>query len=550
MKRLLITTFYLASLCYFAVAQSPEQIHSIPVPDWADQNVDSKLWNKRLLDVNILLDENYPFGKIGEIIKTSPDGVADLLNKKFEIKANVYSDNLLGNRLSCYVVDKDSNGVFVESDLLQLPTPLKIGEELMIRGLVTQNNGRISFVADSLWRTGFKSTLIAPKVVKNLDETTESKLVKLEKVKLQDPNQWKAMSLVPYFVTVFNGSQYFEVLFLPYSDINQLPAPFGTFDLIGFGAQNDNSLPYTDSYYLIPRGVNDIIPQKIYSKYSIQELRSVNSSGIATNITQNVQVTGIVSSPNFASPNKLEFLLTDQDGAGITIYNFSNNFDYTVQERDVLTIVGTVKQLSGLTVIVADTLFKETIKSDYVDPTKITQLTEAQENTLAIWHKNLKLINPSEWTPSGPYFDVNITDGVDVIKMRIRAQTNLYQLPNPQFKSFKLTGQITQYSNKLPYLDNYLFQPRYQGDLDFSNVLEDVEMLDRQAYPNPMGEKLYLTDFHLQSQEVKLLDEFGHLLARPSAASPTIDTQLLPAGNYLLSVVRQGTTFVQKLVKY
>ena len=550
MKRRLFSTLYLVSLATFLCGQSETPLHHIPVPDWAKNQSSSRLGTKGPLDFDIHLDENYPPGSIGEIIRTNPDGIADLLNKKFEIKGNVHSTNLLGNKLSCFVMDKDSNGLFVENGLFASGFTPKLGEELAIRGFVNQTNGRISFEVDSLWRTGTKSVLLSPKVVKNLDESTESKLVKLEKVRLLDPDQWKQMSVAPYWVTVSNGSRYFEVLILPYSTLNQIQAPFGNFDLIGFGAQNDNSLPYTDNYYLIPRDANDVIPQKVYQPFTIPQLRSVDNFGIATNITQHVRVSGIVSSPNFAAQNKLEFLVTDPEGAGITIYNFSGNFSYSVQERDVITVLGTIKQVAGLTVIAIDTLFKSNQTDPYKAPQKVEVLEESIENTLATWHQNLRLVNPSEWTQNAPYFDVNLTDGTQFVKMRVRAQTNLAQLPNPQLKLFKLSGQITQNSHKLPYLDSYLFQPRYASDLEFVSTVVELTDQDKLAYPNPMNDILYLTDFHRKAQEVFLSDEQGKCMLTRSSNSVNIDTQFLPSGTYFLSSTHAGTTFVQKLVKY
>ena len=546
MKKLYFSIFYFVSCSLFLTAQVEQKKE-------ASQdiiNFNNRVGNKNIInEIDILLDENYPQYNISDILKTGLNGIAIELNKKYEIKGYIYSDNLTTQKYSVYIMDKDTNGILIEKDATVFPN-FKIGDEIVVRGIVSQFNGRINIQVDTFFKTGIINNLIKPRIVKVLDESTESKLVKIEKVHIKDVNQWVQNSTSPFKVTVSNNIRLFDILISEKSTLSKLPVPFGEFDIIGFGSQDDDSLPYFENYILVPRSADDLIPRKIYESLTIKECRENDIYGKPYNLNSNVKISGIVSSPNFIAGKKLEFLLTNEDGEGIMIYNSTTNFNYNATEKQQITVWGTLKQLSGLTVVSIDTLFLDQNIIDYKSPQTIIELNEGYENTLVTWNNAVKIVNEQEWVKKSPFFDVQVTDGTSSFVMRIKENTDIFNLSNPINKTFKLSGVEIQNSNKLPYNTDYIIQPRYMGDLEIANTLIDLNEQKKLAYPNPVENSLNLMDYHHTSQNIQLTDNEGKTIMDIDQNKLNIDFSNLPSGTYFLKTNHIAESFVQKIVKY
>jgi len=551
MKKLNFSIFYFVLFLNCSIGQLEQNLFLLI-------NNNPEFINDRVSIKNIILntdnfnylDENYPISSINSLNIINFEGIAIELNKKFEINGIVYSNSLSNNKLSLYIMDKDTNGILIEKDITNIPL-FNIGEEITVRGTVYQQFGRISFIVDSILTTGNIKPLIKPIVVNTLDEYTESKLIKIEKVQLKDKSQWVQNSTIPFVVTVFNNSKYFDVLITEGSKLSKNPPPFGYFDIVGFGSQNDNTIPYLDNYFIVPRNSDDIIPRKIYTLSNISSLKINDKDGKPLSINENFEISGIISSPNFLSGKKFEVLLTDNEGNGIINYSSISNFNLPILEKKQVTSWGTLKQLSGQTVLAIDTIFVSNPNlRDYLPSIMIQDFSEMLLDNLVTWQNSLYLINQNEWTPKSPYFDVNVTDGTNVFKMRIKENTDLFALKNPISSAFKLTGVQAQYCNTIPFNTDYIIQPRYIKDIEFINTTTEFLEKEKLAYPNPFENVIYLRPFHHECQNIQLVDCEGKELLKINKNAEFIDLSKLPSGSYYIKSNQVAASFTQKIVKY
>ena len=234
---------------------------------------------------------------------------------------------------------------------------------------------------------------------------------------------------------------------------------------------------------------NCLIPLSPYPPRSIGEMTMTDSQGVLDSLGQSFQIKGIVHGVNLnASNGGTQFVLIDENGDGITVYNGANDFGYLVMEKDEVMVQGELTQFNGLAEIIPDTLWTISSNNAIVIPQEVTTLNESTESQL-ISIKNLSIIDSNDWNNSNTSgFTVEVTNGTDTFEMRIDQDVDLYEMDVPSF-SFNLTGLGGQYDSEIPYSEGYQILPRYFQDLEMitsdENVLLEEEI---RIYPNPVSE--------------------------------------------------------------
>lgn len=176
------------------------------------------------------------------------------------IRGVVYTDDFDGNAGYSFYLKDASGGVniFDFSDLPYYTTPTR-GDSLEIVGTVDFYNGLIEVVPDTIIVLGTNAALGTPSVETMLGENTEGEFIRLNNMTLVNPSQWST-SGGSFNVDITDGSNTFTMRVDSDANFGSYPAPSGAFDVIGAGAQFDNSFPYTSGYQIFPRDTNDIIP--------------------------------------------------------------------------------------------------------------------------------------------------------------------------------------------------------------------------------------------------------------------------------------------------
>jgi len=200
---------------------------------------------------------SYPPYEIGVVTTVNADGVTDSLNVRCQLQGTVYGINLRTTGLQFTMIDDQNDGIAVFSATTDYGYQVEESNEIIIRGRITQFNGLTQILPDTVILVAQSNPLIPPANVTQLNEDTESQLVRIENLTLLDPSQWTNAG-TGFNVDATNGTTTFQIRIVSTSNIFGTPAPAGTFHLTGIGGQFDSSSPYTEGYQIFPRYLTDI----------------------------------------------------------------------------------------------------------------------------------------------------------------------------------------------------------------------------------------------------------------------------------------------------
>lgn len=242
-----------------AISESPEQFSLV----LANPTNGAVLGADDTLVVNILdndqLPSLLPYYPIARVTTNDGQGVADSLRVNCELRGIVYGVDMRGGTGLQFTLIDYSGGIGVFSTPKEFGYVVNEGDSLHIQGLITQFNGLTQIEPDTLVLISQNNPLRTPLVVNNLDESTESELVRINGLRLVNPAQWPALGANAN-VTVNDGTNTFTMRIDADTDIDGSPAPTGVFDLIGLGGQFDSFSPFTAGYQILPRYLADILP--------------------------------------------------------------------------------------------------------------------------------------------------------------------------------------------------------------------------------------------------------------------------------------------------
>lgn len=206
-----------------------------------------------------------PDRTIGSVTTENADGVADSLDLICTLTGVVYGVDMIGGAgVQFTLIDADGDGVAVRREDTDLGYTVTEGDEVTIVGLVGQFRGLIQFNAGKITKNSADNTLLAPTVVTNLGEDTESRLVKLVNMHVVDMADWSDNGS-GFNVDITNGGADTLTMRID-NDVDafnnatlkmMIETAGATFSLTGIGGQYDNSSPYTDGYQIFPRYAAD-----------------------------------------------------------------------------------------------------------------------------------------------------------------------------------------------------------------------------------------------------------------------------------------------------
>lgn len=290
------------------------------------------------------------------------------------------------------------------------------------------------------------------------------------------------------------------------------------------------------------------------SQYPIREIgvmTSIDSNGEVDSLNRKCELQGIVYGVNLNATNDgLQFVLIDGNENGITVYNNSNTFGYSVVEGDEIIVHGTITQFNGLAEIIPDTLFILSNNNALMSQLEVTILDESTESQL-IEIKNLTIVDPNDWDNSDPNgFNVEVTNGSETFEMRIDQDVDLFEMDSPNF-SFNLTGLGGQYDADSPFLEGYQILPRYFEDLEMITSNNNLSpKMDIKFYPNPISNYLNI-ELITPADKIEVYNILGQSILTLNAPGTLerIDTRSWSSGMYSLSIFFQNEKLTYKILK-
>lgn len=486
---------------------------------------------------------------VAEIRLNNEDGTLVENGNGVTVEGTVYGVNLKSEGLQFTVIDDQNKGIAVYSETKDFGFEVAEGKDIRVMGILSQYNGLGQCYIDTLFVPGTSSGLFEPTNTTVLNETTESQLVKINNVYLQNPENWVTGGS-GFTVRATDGTNIYSIRIDDNVDLFNLLPPTGNFSITGIGGQFDSSLPYHEGYQLLPRYVEDIDPYNTQFEiphYPIGLLRSVNGQGVADSIGVRCRVQGVVYGPNFRQGG-LSFTIIDEFNAGLYVFLNTGNLGYAVSQGDFLEITGTIAQFNGLTQIVPEKI--ELISTDYplFAPTRVTNLDENSESQLVLI-ENLSLVDPSEWKGDGTTFNVNVTNGTNNLLLRIHPSSGLSVISAPQ-GVFNAIGLGSQFDSSSPFNEGYQLFPRYPADLGFIDGTQNINNLELVVFPNPADNYFRILTGDNKLNFVQIFDQTGRMMAEfhdVESVTPLSIDQLIE-GMYFIRIVQGNSTSFAKLI--
>jgi hypothetical protein len=288
-----------------------------------------------------------------------------------------------------------------------------------------------------------------------------------------------------------------------------------------------------------------------YPSFTIGEVTTEDADGVAESLELKVKLQGIAYGVNLR-PGGLQFALIDAAGDGITVFSFSEDFGYAMQEGDELIIQGEITQFNGLTEIIPETLEVVSQGNSLLSPTVVTGLGEDTESRL-VRLENVTLVDPMQWNNMGAGFDVEVTDGTNTYVVRIDNNVDLYT-EDPPLGTFNVTGIGTQFDDdeEAPFDRGYSLLPRYIPDIDpFTGVVDPALGALLSIFPNPVVNDILTITLSEQMDEVILTNGNGQIMKRYRSVQDNLEINLnaLPAGAYNVTIRKEGRIWTEQILK-
>ncbi len=405
--------------------------------------------------------------KISQLRHQDPiTGIADSAGSRYNffIKAVVQSPDLTSSGLDFSVKDSTGSIMILNDSSLNNYIP-KIGDSLLIRGLLIQNNGMTGIKPDSILKFNALNP-IKTELISTLNESFEAHLIQLSGYYLSDSSQWSPAS-IGFSVNITNGTDTFNMYISAATDLYKMHPLKGIFNVNGIEIQDKTSPPYIGNYQIVPRGFFDF--ERNIQLYKIRQVRVQDPvTGIADSAGSKYSflLKGIVQSPDFSLIG-YDFSIKDSTGSVfVKASSIINN--YIPKIGDSVEIRGLLTQLNGLTTVSIDSIAKINSGSHVPPPENITGLSESLEGHLIRFNRAW-VINPEQWKPKGSGFNVEVTNSIDTISLYVSNATNTFKSSPPKGK-FDVTGIVSQNKNGSPYIGNYFLMPRNFGDFQLINT--------------------------------------------------------------------------------
>ncbi len=282
------------------------------------------------------------------------------------------------------------------------------------------------------------------------------------------------------------------------------------------------------------------------------------NTGVADSLNANCELQGTVYGVNLRPLNNsvpsMLFTIIDNNGDGIAVSTLGGTFGYTVQEKDKVTVRGTIAQFNGQTEIRPDTILKISADNPLLAATVVTSLSEATESKL-IKINSLHLVDPAEWTTGMGSSGFNaraVSDNNpnDTILIRIDRDVETFNYPAPTVL-FDLTGLGGQFDATNPFNTGYQVLPRYDADIDLIAAAHEADFsAEVSLSPNPAS-NLISIEMSTFFDRIVLLNAKGQVIKTyyQPGNQQKVDVTLYKSGIYFARFEKGGKTWTTRFVK-
>lgn len=217
----------------------------------------------------------YPSKSISEVSGENAAGEAASAGVACELRGVVYGYNIrpLTGALSSTlftIIDEQGNGISVSSLTRDFSYPVTEKDEVIVRGVIGQFNGMTEIRPDTILKLSDNNSLVQASVVTSLSEATESRLIRINNLRLVNPAEWTTgVGNSGFNVRAVSDNSPLDTILIRIDrdvETYSAPAPPEPFDLRGIGGQFDATSPFTSGYQVLPRYNADISTYGVSTK--------------------------------------------------------------------------------------------------------------------------------------------------------------------------------------------------------------------------------------------------------------------------------------------
>jgi plastocyanin len=237
------------------------------------------------------VEPTIPTYDIGIINTIDADGKGDSIGTLCIIEGITHGANIRAGGLQFALIDESGDAIALFSGG-NLGYTYAEGDKIKVTGTIQQFNGLLQIEATAVEVLSSGNDLFGPIIVNNLDESTESKLVKLLGLEIINAEDWKGDGST--FNADFTTPGGLVITLRIDSDTEvatweEGPVE-GTWDIIGIGGQFDSDLPFDSGYQLFPRYISDFdnlsgIEEELNATVTIYPNPATNYINITSDVT-------------------------------------------------------------------------------------------------------------------------------------------------------------------------------------------------------------------------------------------------------------------------
>lgn len=262
-----------------------------------------------------------------------------------------------------------------------------------------------------------------------------------------------------------------------------------------------------------------------------------NGDFVPDMLNETVTIQGVVTTPNYDS--NTNYHLQDAT-AGICLQTFS--FTSGLNLGDEVTITGKITQYKGLTQInpASETDVSVISTGNVIEPSKIT-LSELGESTegMLVEVDSVWIVNLADWPAEGSNADIDLTDGIDTVILRIDKETDLDGW-TPPAGMMKLIAVGSQYTSATPPDDGYQLLGTFREHFMEIIIHPGPEELYTWWEKNAGDYTFFQSDNNTRGMDLNPVT--GHLLVASRTGSASIHILEGENGNYLGSMDMTNVT--------
>ncbi|TVR82635.1 MAG: T9SS C-terminal target domain-containing protein [Saprospirales bacterium] len=207
-------------------------------------------------DMGLDISDPYMQVTMPELRENDQDGRPVLLGQPVSVTAVVYGINYRPQGLQFTLIDANNVGIGVFRASGSLDYEVNEGDLITLKGVVSEFRGLSQINAEEIEFIEADQPLVEPRVVNELNESTESRLVRLEGVNIQNSSQWVSEGSEGNVTLERNGETF--VLRIQRESRLGNEAPEGLLNITGIGTQFTTAVPANDGYQIVPRYTEDI----------------------------------------------------------------------------------------------------------------------------------------------------------------------------------------------------------------------------------------------------------------------------------------------------